>query len=142
MSTKNKDMGVLSQNENLIKLYVHPDNRLAKQSIAVAEASEAIKEVINLSEVTLTETQWADLAQMLDLNSPDELINFEHDLIKEKFKGKNPKLEENEAMKLLSQNQDVLKHGIAVRGKKAIFLKNINDIMQLHKPDTNDITIP
>lgn len=142
MSTKNKGMGVLSQNKKLIKLYVHPENRMAKQSIAVAEASKAIKEVVNLSEVKLTETQWADLAELLKLESPQELINFEHDIIKDKFGDKTPKIEDNEVLKLLTHNQDLLKHGVAVRGEKAIFIKNINDIMQLQEPDTNDITIP
>ncbi|MDN6281132.1 MAG: ArsC family transcriptional regulator [Psychroflexus sp.] len=142
MSTKNKGMGVLSQNKNLIKLYVHPENRMAKQSIAVAEASKAIKEVVNLSEVKLTETQWADLADLLKLKSPKELINFEHDIIKDKFGDETPNIEDNEALKLLTHNQDVLKHGIAVRGKKAVFITNVNDIMQLQESDTNDITIP
>lgn len=142
MSNKNKDMGVLSQNENLIKLYVHPDNRMAKQSIAVAEASKAIKKVINLSEVKLTETQWGDLADLLNLDSPQDLINFDHDIIKEKFDHKKPEIYDNEAMKLLTHNQEILKHGIAVRGKKAVFITNVNDIMKLQEPDTNDITIP
>lgn len=142
MTTKNKDMGVLSQNEDLIKLYVHPNNRMAKQSIAVAEASKAIKKVIDLSEVKLTETQWGDLADLLNLDSPQGLINFDHDIIKDKFDHKKPEIDNNEAMKLLTHNQEILKHGIAVRGKKAVFITNVNDIMKLQSPDTNDITIP
>lgn len=140
MSNNNKTMGILSQNDRLISLYIHPEDRIAKQSISIAEASKAYKKVIDLSEVQLTETQWADLAELLKVEV-DDLINFEHNLFKSQFKSK-PEIEANELLKLLSQNQEILKHGIAVRGKQAIFITQINDLMRLQDNDSGDINIP
>ena len=138
--SNNKDMGVLSTSHHEITLYIHPENRIAKQSIAVAEASKATTRVVDLKEVKLTKTQWADLADMLQLKVED-LVNFEHDIIVQSL-GKKPEVEPNELLKLLSQNQSVLKHGIAVRGNQAIFIKQINDLMQLQETDSGDVKIP
>lgn len=140
MSNNNKDMGVLSTSHHEITLYIHPENRIAKQSIAVAEASKATTRVVDLNEVKLTETQWADLADMLQIKVED-LVNLEHDIIEQNL-GKQPEVEANELLKLLSQNQSVLKHGIAVRGNQAIFIKQINDLMQLQETDSSDVRIP
>ncbi len=140
MSNNNKNMGVISTNNSEITLYIHTDNRLAKQSIAVAEASKAITKVVNLNEVQLTETQWADLADLLNIKV-HELVNFDHDIITSKL-GKNIDVEPNQLLKLLSQNQAVLKHGIAVRGEKALFITQINDLMQLQESDSGDVRIP
>lgn len=140
MSNNNKDMGVLSTSHHEITLYIHPENRIAKQSIAVAEASKATTRVVDLKEVKLTKTQWADLADMLQLKVED-LVNFEHDIIVQSL-GKKPEVEPNELLKLLSQNQSILKHGIAVRGNQAIFIKQINDLIQLQETDSSDVRIP
>ncbi|QSS97056.1 ArsC family transcriptional regulator [Psychroflexus sp. ALD_RP9] len=140
MSNNNKNMGVISTNNNEITLYIHTDNRLAKQSIAVAEASKAITKVVNLEEVQLTETQWADLADLLKVKV-DDLINFDHEIITSKL-GKNIDVEPNQLLKLLSHNQAVIKHGIAIRGNKAIFITQINDLMQLQESDSGDVKIP
>ncbi len=140
MSNNNKDMGVLSTSHHEITLYIHPENRIAKQSIAVAEASKATTRVVDLKEVKLTKTQWADLADMLQLKVED-LVNFEHDIIVQSL-GKKPEVEPNELLKLLSQNQSILKHGIAVRGNQAIFIKQINDLIQLKETDSSDVRIP
>ncbi|WP_127846269.1 arsenate reductase family protein [Psychroflexus aestuariivivens] len=135
-----KDMGVIAKSENELKLYYHPDNRIAKQSIAVAEATNAEKHLVNLAEVKLTETQWAELANMLDMK-PTELFNTEHDLVKDKLSD-SPEMDENEALKVLTHNPEVLMHCIALRGNKAILVKSINDIMKLQEMDSKDAPLP
>ncbi|MFN2262459.1 MAG: ArsC family transcriptional regulator [Psychroflexus sp.] len=136
----NKDMGVIAKSENELKLYYHPNNRIAKQSIAVAEATKAQKEIVNLEEVKLTETQWAELATMLD-KDPVELFNTEHKLVKDKLSD-SPKMDQNEALKVLTHNPEVLMHCIAIRGKKAILVKSINDLMKLQEMDSKDAPLP
>lgn len=136
----NKDMGVIEKNYRELKLYYHPDNRIAKQSIAVAEATKAEKVLINLEEVKLTETQWAEIATLLDKN-PSELINTDHSLVKETLSD-NPELDENQALKILVHNQQVLLHSIAMRGKKVIEVEGINDLMKLQEMDSRDAKLP
>jgi len=136
----NKDMGVIAKNDKELKLYYHPDNRIAKQSIAVAEATKAEKVLINLEEVKLTETQWAEIATLLDKN-PSELINTDHSLVKETLSD-NPELDENQALKILVHNPQVLLHSIAMRGKKVIEVEGINDLMKLQEMDSRDAKLP
>jgi arsenate reductase-like glutaredoxin family protein len=136
----NKDMGVIAKSENELKLYYHPDNRIAKQSIAVAEATKAEKVLINLAEVKLTETQWGEIARLLNKN-PSELINSDHEFIK-KTLSENPVLDENQALKILVHDPQVLKHSIAMRGSKVIEVEGINDIMKLQEMDSKDAKLP
>jgi arsenate reductase-like glutaredoxin family protein len=136
----NKDMGVIAKSDNELKLYYHPDNRIAKQSIAVAEATKAEKVLINLAEVKLTETQWAEISRLLD-KDPSELINTDHPFVKEKL-SEHPELDENQALKILVHDPQVLMHPIAMRGKKVIEVKGINDIMKLQEMDSKDAKLP
>lgn len=136
----NKDMGVIAKSDNELKLYYHPDNRIAKQSIAVAEASNAEKVLINLAEVKLTETQWAEIAKLLD-KDPTELINTDHPLVKDTL-SENPRMDENEALKVLVRNPQVLLHSVAMRGDKVIEVKGINDLMKLQEMDSKDAKLP
>ena len=133
-------MGVIAKSNNELKLYYHPDNRIAKQSIAVAEATKAEKVLINLAEVKLTETQWAEISTLLNKN-PSELINTDHPFVKKTLSG-NPKMDENEALKVLVRNPQVLKHSIAMRGNKVIEVQGINDIMRLQEMDAKDAKLP
>jgi arsenate reductase-like glutaredoxin family protein len=133
-------MGVISKSNRELKLYYHPDSRIAKQSIAVAEATKAQKVLINLVEVKVTETQWAELSRLLN-KQPSELINTDHPFIK-KTLSDHPELDENQALLVLAKNPEVLMHPIAMRGKKVIEVKGINDLMALQENDSKDVKLP
>jgi arsenate reductase-like glutaredoxin family protein len=140
LTMSNKDMGVIAKNDRELKLYYHPDSRIAKQSIAIAEATKAQKVLINLNEIKLTETQWAELSRLLK-KQPSELINTDHPFIK-KTLSDHPNLEENQALKVLAKNPEVLMHPIAMRGEKIIEVKGINDLMSLQENDSKDAKLP
>jgi arsenate reductase-like glutaredoxin family protein len=133
-------MGVISKSNRELKLYYHPDSRIAIQSIAVAEATKAQKVLINLVEVKVTETQWAELSRLLN-KQPSELINTDHPFIK-KTLSDHPELDENQALLVLAKNPEVLMHPIAMRGKKVIEVKGINDLMALQENDSKDVKLP
>lgn len=135
-----EDMGVIAKSDNELKLYYHPDNRIAKQSIAIAEAIKAEKVLINLAEVKLTETQWGEIAKLLG-KEPTDLINTDHPFVKETL-SKNPKMDPNQALKVLVNNPEVLKHSIAMRGDKIIEVTGINDLMKLQENDSKDAKLP
>jgi arsenate reductase-like glutaredoxin family protein len=133
-------MGVISKSNRELKLYYHPDSRIAIQSIAVAEATKAQKVLINLVEVKVTETQWAELSRLLN-KQPSELINTDHPFIKKTLRD-HPELDENQALLVLAKNPEVLMHPIAMRGKKVIEVKGINDLMALQENDSKDVKLP
>lgn len=133
-------MGVIAKSDNELKLYYHPDNRIAKQSIAIAESTKAEKVLINLAEVKLTETQWGEIARLLD-KDPSDLINNDHPFVK-KTLSENPEMDENQALKVLVHNPEVLKHSIAMRGDRVIEVTGINDLMKLQENDSKDAKLP
>lgn len=137
---KNKDMGVIAKNDNELKLYYHPDNRMAKQTIALAETIKAEKVLINLAEVKLTETQWGELSKLLD-KEPIELINIDHPFIKETLSD-DPDMDPNQALKVLVKNPEVLRHPIAIKADKVIEITGINDLMQFQDNDSKDAKVP
>lgn len=134
-------MGVIAKSDNELKLYYHPDNRIAKQSKAVAQASKAEKVLINLEEVKLTKTQWGEISRLLD-KDPSELINKSHPFIKKTLSEDPDIMDENEALKILSINPEVLMHPIAMRGNRVIEVTGINDLMHLQENDSKDAKLP
>lgn len=135
-----EDMGVIAKSDDELKLYYHPDTRIAKQCIALAETIKAEKVLINLAEVKLTETQWGELSELLDKN-PTELINTDHPFIKETL-SENPDMDPNQALKVLVNNPEVLRHPIAMKGDKIIEVFGINDLMQFQEMDSKDAKLP
>ncbi|MFO7744106.1 MAG: ArsC/Spx/MgsR family protein [Psychroflexus sp.] len=136
----NEDMGVIAKNDNELKIYYHPDTRMAQQCIAVAETIKAEKVLINLKEVKLTETQWGEISRLLD-KDPVELINTDHSFIKETL-SENPDMNPNQALKVLVKNPEVLRHPIVMKGDKIIEVTGINDLMQFQETDSKDAKLP
>lgn len=133
-------MGVIAKSENELKLYYHPGTRMAQQCIAVAETIKAEKVLINLKEVKLTETQWGEISKLLD-KEPIELINTDHPFIEETL-GDNPDMDPNQALKVLVNNPEVLRHPIVMKGDKIIEVTGINDLMQFQETDSKDAKLP
>lgn len=133
-------MGVIAKSENELKLYYHPDSRIAEQCIAMAETIKAKKVLINLAEVKLTETQWGELSKLLD-KQPIDLINTSHSFIK-KTLSEYPDVEPNQVLKVLVNNPEVLRHPIAIKGSKVIEVTGINDLIQFQEADSKDAKLP
>ncbi|GGE44707.1 arsenate reductase family protein [Psychroflexus planctonicus] len=138
--SNNKEMGVIAKNEKQITLFSHPDHHLTTKCIAVAKSSKAEVQVVDLAKTKLTGTAWKELAKMLDAKVED-LISKNHPVFLEKF-DKDAVLDEEDAMKLLQNEPEILAYPIGVRGEKAIQAKNSTDMMKLHKPDSKDAKLP
>lgn len=135
--TKDDDMGVIAENERQINFYYYPDHKLSKESLAYAESAKADILKINLKKTKLTGTEWKELAEKLD-KSVEDLIEKEHPVFREKF-GKDAKLSEEDAIKILQNQPEVLVYPIAIRGDKAVQARIYSDILKLHKPDTGNV---
>lgn len=128
------EMGVLSENERQLNFYYYPDHKLAKEALAYAESSDAKLNAINLKNTKVTGTQWVELAEMLGVKVTD-FLEKDHPAFKEKF-DKNAKLGTEDAVKILQNNPELLIFPIATRGKKAIYVKMMTDVLKLTKPDS------
>ena len=133
-------MGVIAKNERLITIYCHPEHHLTTKCIAVAKASKADVQVIEIDKTKIAGTEWAEIAQLLD-STIDDLIAKNHPEFLKTYK-QNALLDDKDAIKLLQHEPQVLAFPIAIRGDKAIQAKNSTDIMKLHKPDSKDAKLP
>lgn len=133
-------MSVIATNEHQITLFCHSQHHLTTKCIAVAEASKAELQVIEIDKTKVTATEWTELADKLNL-SLDDLLVKNHPDFEDKFNS-NSSLSEEDAIKLLQNNPELLVYPIALRGGKAVLAKNSTAILQLHKPDSKDAKLP
>jgi arsenate reductase-like glutaredoxin family protein len=130
----NQDMGVLSENERQLNFYYYPGHKISKEALAYAESSDAKLNAVNIEKTKVTGTQWVELAEMLGVKVTD-FLEKDHPAFKEKF-DKDAEIGTEDAVKILQNNPELLVFPIATRGKKAIHVKMMTDILKLTKPDT------
>lgn len=130
----NEEMGVLSENERQLNFYYYPGHKLSKEALAYAQSSDAKLNAVNIEKTKLTGTQWVELAEMLQVKVTD-FLEKDHPAFKEKF-DKEIEVGTEDAVKILQNNPELLVYPIATRGKKAIYVKMMTDILQLTKTDT------
>ncbi|NCT17056.1 MAG: hypothetical protein COZ75_03895 [Flavobacteriaceae bacterium CG_4_8_14_3_um_filter_34_10] len=126
-------MGVTSKSERQINFYYYPGHKLAKDCLAYAASSDAILNAINIEKTKITGTQWVELAEKLGKNVTD-LLETEHPVYAELY-GKDSRVSQEDAIKILQNHPEVLIYPIAVRGDKAIYAKMMTDILKLTKSD-------
>jgi len=131
---------MISKNNNQINLYYHPEHRLAKKCIAIANANKAKVLAIDISKTRVSQTDWSEIARLLDV-SVIELLDLEHEYIISKF-GKTPDVDEFSALKIIQNNPEVIHSPIALRKDKVVVADTARDILKLQDPDTGEIRIP
>lgn len=131
---------MVSKHKNQINLYYHPDYALSKKCLAIAKANKAKILPIDISKTKVSQTDWSEMADRLNLRVVD-LIDKKHDVIIDKF-GKEPKLDDVDALKIIENYPEVVDKPIAIRGDQIIRATHANDLMKLQSPDTGDIRIP
>lgn len=130
-------MGVISTNNNEIKLYFHSENSIGKQIQAYVSASERKILAIDISKTNVTGTQWTELAKGLGLPISG-LINKEHpDFIKNY--GDHPNLDDDGWLKVLDKKPEVLTTPIAIIGERYVQLHSPSDFIKYIEPDSKNI---
>ncbi len=132
--TNQDEMGVLSENDRQMNFFYYPDHKLAKEALAYAESSDAKLNAINIKKTKVTGTQWVELAKMLG-GKVDDLLEKEHPVVQEKI-DKEASFGTEDAIKILQNHPEVLVYPIVTRGKKAVYVKVMSDVLRLNKPDT------
>ncbi|MGX1024802.1 arsenate reductase family protein [Flavobacterium sp. CS20] len=131
---------MISKDNKQINLYYHPDYALSKKCLAIAQANKAVIFPIDISKAGISQTDWSEMAKMLNLSVVD-LINLNHEIITSKF-GKSPNIDEFDALKIIEKHPEVVDKPIAIRGNKIVRASHANDILQLQSVDTGEIKIP
>ena len=91
-------MGVISTDNNEIKLYYNSENSLGKQTNAYVQSSEKKILAVDISQTNVPGTQWAVLAENLGI-TVDQLIDKEHPNFTQNYE-KDANLEQHDWLKL------------------------------------------
>ena len=119
-------MGVISKDDKKIILYYHSGSSLGKQTLAYAEASKRKLLSVDISKTKVTGTQWAEIAENLNMQVSD-LINREHpDFIKNY--GSDPiDLNQHDWMRVLEKTPEALTYPIVINGNEYLQIKSPSD---------------
>lgn len=121
-------MGVISTDDNEIKLYYHSGNSLGKQTNGYLQSSDKKILAIDISQTTVSGTQWIELARNIGV-SVDQLINKEHPDFTNNY-NEDAKMDEHAWLKILDKMPIVLTYPIAIIGKKYVQLKGPADFIK------------
>ena len=132
-------MGVISTNNNEIKLYYHSDNSLGKQTLAYVQGTNKKVLAIDISQTKVTGTQWKELATHLGMTI-DQLINKKHPDFSQHY-DENADLDEEDWIKILNKMPIVLTYPILIIGNKYVQLKEPADFVKYIEPDSKGIDI-
>lgn len=130
-------MGVISTDKNEIKLFFHSGSSIGKQIQAYVLASERKVLTIDISKTKVTGTQWTELAKGLELPISG-LINKEHPDFTQYY-DKNIDLDDEDWLKILDKNPQVLSTPIAIIGKSYVQLNSPSDFIKYIEPDSKNI---
>lgn len=130
-------MGVISTDENEIKLYFNSKSSIGMQVEGYVMASNKKILTIDISKTKVTGTQWTELAHGLGVSISD-LINKEHPDFTQNY-GENVDLDDEDWLKVLENNPEVLSDPIAIVGHKYVQLHGPTDFLKYLEPDGEDV---
>ncbi len=131
-------MGTFATNKRENILIYNSQTSLGKQTIGFVEASDNKVLEIDISKTKVTGTQWAEIADGLNMHISD-LVEKEHpDFVKNY--GKGPvELDDEDWIKVLENHPEVVTYPIVIRGGKFLQIKTPSDFARHLKPNSAGI---
>lgn len=121
-------MGEIATSDRLVILYYNPDSVIAEKTLAYAKTDGLPILEVDILKTPFTGTQLEELADRLHITI-DGLTNKEHPDFKIKF-GK-PNFSDEDWIKILRKNPQLLNEPIAIKGNKTILIKTPSDILKI-----------
>jgi arsenate reductase len=121
-------MGEIATSNRQITLFYSSKSVRAKQTLAYAKAEGIPIQEIDILRVQLTGTQIAELADRLHMEIRD-LVNQEHPSYKSSFE--NHDFSDDDWIKMIRHNPEILKQPIALRGDITILVETPTDIIKI-----------
>ncbi|GAA0871697.1 hypothetical protein GCM10009117_08430 [Gangjinia marincola] len=135
-------MGIIAKDDNQITLIYNPETSLGKQVRAYAASSKAVLQVVDLSNQTLADSEWAEISSLLGKPLRD-IISQDHPIFREAYGNKEIQLtDDHDAIKLLNKHPEIVVYPILIRGDQTIQAKTYADVLKLIESDSADIRIP
>lgn len=128
-------MGVIAKDDRKITLYYNSESLLGKQTLAYVQASKKKLLPIDISKTKVTGTQWAEIAENLEIKISD-LINVEHPDFVKNYGQQTLDMAQHDWLKLLDQTPEVLTYPIVILGNRFLQIKNPSDFVKFLNPDS------
>lgn len=112
----------------MLKIYHNPRCRKSRETLQLIKDADADVEVVEYLKTPLTEDELHDLLSKLNL-PVDYLIRKNEELFKTQFKGKE--LSEDQWVKILVDNPQLLERPIVVKDDEAILGRPPENVMKL-----------
>ncbi|MGB5369314.1 MAG: ArsC/Spx/MgsR family protein [Flavobacteriaceae bacterium] len=121
-------MGEIATSERQITLFYNSKSGRFKKTLAYAKAEGLPILEIDILKTPLTGTQIAELADKLGIGIAD-LVNQEHPAYTSKFEPHD--LSDDDWIKMIRHNPEIMKQPIALRGHLAILVSTPSDIIRI-----------
>ncbi|WP_235817866.1 arsenate reductase family protein [Formosa haliotis] len=131
-------MGVLAEDEKQMTLIYNSETSIGKQTLAYAEASDKKLLSIDISKTKITGTQWAEIASHLGTTIPS-LVDEEHPNFVKNYGDDYVNLSEEDWIKVLQNQPEVLTGCIVINGKESVLITNPSDIVKYLGVDSKEI---
>lgn len=120
-------MGVIATDNNKITLIYNGDNSIGKQVLGYV--TSANKDIItkDTSKIKVTGTQWAEIADNLNLNISD-LVDQNHPNFIKKYGDKKVDVTADDYIKILQNSPETLAHAILINGDKFFLIKTPSEV--------------
>lgn len=118
---------IFANTDKEITLIYHSVEHVGRQILAYAQTENIPIHEVDLAHVKLTPTHWAEIASRMDINVK-ELINTEDPDFLQKFKHSD-NFSDDDWLKLLVHNPDILSAPIVMKGDKIVQMSNPQDML-------------
>jgi len=118
---------IFANTDKEITLIYYSEEHIGRQILAYAKTENIPLRDIDLRHVKLSPTHWAELASRMKINVRD-LVNTEDPDFLQKF-GHVDHLSENDWLKLLVNNPDVLRAPVVMKGEKIVMMQNPQEML-------------
>lgn len=122
---------IFANTDKEITLIYYSKKHIGRQILAYAQIENLPIHDIDLLYIKLTTTHWVEIASRMEKNVRD-LINTEDPDFIQKF-GHMDNLSENDWLKILVHNPDVLIAPIVMKGDKIVIMNNPQDMLHFIK---------
>ncbi len=126
-------MGIFSTDEKQITLIYNSKTLLGRKTLAYVNSSRKKIRNINTSKTDITETQWAELTDHLNIKIRD-LINTNHPDFK-KYYNNAVNLDDHDWLKLIKHRPELVKFSILIDGDRYHLIDKPTDFFKYIKND-------
>lgn len=118
---------IFANTDKEITLIYYSEEHIGRQILAYAHTEKLPIHDVDLAHVRLSPTHWAELASRMNIAVKD-LINTDDADFLQKFGDMN-NADENDWLKLLVHNPDILRAPIVMKGTKIVQMSNPQDML-------------